>query len=44
MSDDSVIRDLFDHWEQVWHEGRYDLVGGRWPRTTSGMMNRALGG
>ena len=20
------IRDLFDRWEQVWHEGRYDLV------------------
>ena len=25
-SDESEIRDLFDRWEQVWHEGRYDLV------------------
>jgi hypothetical protein len=22
----SAMRDLFDHWEQVWHEGQYDLV------------------
>ena len=21
-----AVRDLFDRWEQVWHEGRYDLV------------------
>ena len=28
MSEDSVVRDLFDRWEQVWHEGRYDLVAG----------------
>ena len=28
MPEDSVIRDLFDRWEQVWHEGRYDLVAG----------------
>jgi hypothetical protein len=26
MSDASSLRDLFDRWEQVWHEGRYDLV------------------
>ena len=26
MSEESVIRDLFDRWERVWHEGRYDLV------------------
>jgi hypothetical protein len=26
MSDDSVMRDLFDRWELVWHEDRYDLV------------------
>ena len=26
MSEESVVRDLFDRWEQVWHEGRYDLV------------------
>lgn len=26
MSEQSVVRDLFDQWERVWHEGRYDLV------------------
>jgi hypothetical protein len=28
MSDDSEMRDLFDRWELVWHEGRYDLIPG----------------
>ncbi|NJM84456.1 MAG: ester cyclase [Tabrizicola sp.] len=26
MPDQSVLRDLFDRWEKVWHEGRYDLL------------------
>jgi hypothetical protein len=26
MSDVSILRDLFDRWELVWHDGRYDLV------------------
>jgi hypothetical protein len=26
MADESVMRDLFDRWERVWHEGQYDLV------------------
>jgi hypothetical protein len=26
MSNQSGICDLFDRWEQVWHEGQYDLV------------------
>ena len=26
MSDGSTLRDLFDRWERVWHEGQYDLV------------------
>ena len=26
MADDSVLRGLFDRWERVWHEGKYDLV------------------
>jgi hypothetical protein len=26
MSDESVLCDLFDRWERVWHEGQYDLV------------------
>ena len=26
MSDESSIRDLFDRWERVWHDGQYDLV------------------
>jgi hypothetical protein len=26
MSDESMLRELFDRWERVWHEGQYDLV------------------
>src|SRR5277367_373120 len=26
MSDQSMMRDLFDRWERVWHEGQFDLV------------------
>jgi hypothetical protein len=26
MADNSELRDLFDRWECVWHDGRYDLV------------------
>lgn len=26
MADESVLRDLFDQWERVWLEGKYDLV------------------
>ncbi|MFZ6765096.1 ester cyclase [Pseudoroseomonas sp. WGS1072] len=26
MSGEPVLRGLFDRWERVWHEGRYDLV------------------
>jgi hypothetical protein len=26
MSEEPVVRYLFDRWERVWHEGRYDLV------------------
>ena len=26
MPDDSVIRDLFDRWELVWHEDRHELI------------------
>ena len=26
MPDDTVMRGLFDRWEQVWVDGRYDLV------------------
>ena len=28
MEDESVLSDLFDRWEQVWHEGQFDLVPG----------------
>lgn len=28
MSDEFVLRDLFNRWEHVWHEGQYDLVPG----------------
>jgi SnoaL-like polyketide cyclase len=28
MPDDSVMRDLFDRWELVWHEDRHDLIPG----------------
>lgn len=26
MSENAALRDLFDRWESVWHEGRFDLV------------------
>jgi hypothetical protein len=26
MSEEKVMRDLFDRWERVWHEGQYDLI------------------
>ncbi len=26
MSDEIAMNDLFDRWERVWHEGRFDLV------------------
>lgn len=26
MSNRSEIRDLFDRWERVWHDGEYDLI------------------
>ena len=26
MSDESVMHDLFNRWERVWHEGQYDLI------------------
>ena len=25
---DQFMRDLFDRWERVWHEGQYDLIPG----------------
>ena len=28
MSQDTTLRDLFDRWERVWHEGQYDLIAG----------------
>src|SRR5262249_55235402 len=26
MVDETILCDLFDRWERVWHEGRFDLV------------------
>ncbi|MGJ4944923.1 ester cyclase [Bradyrhizobium sp. HKCCYLS1011] len=26
MTEPTPLRDLFDRWEQVWHDGRFDLV------------------
>jgi hypothetical protein len=26
MENQSAMRDLFDRWERVWHEGQYDLI------------------
>jgi len=26
MSEQQMMRDLFDRWERVWHEGQYNLV------------------
>jgi hypothetical protein len=42
MSDKSV-RDLFDRWERVWHQGRLDLSPDARERPTSVMTNRARG-
>ena len=28
MSEESIVRELFDRWERVWHEGQYDLIAG----------------
>jgi hypothetical protein len=28
MSEETMLRDLFDRWERVWHEGRYELIPG----------------
>jgi hypothetical protein len=26
MSEETTLRDLFDRWERVWHDGQYDLI------------------
>ncbi len=26
MSDETAVRNLFDRWERVWHEGKYNIV------------------
>ncbi len=26
MAEEKLMRDLFDRWERVWHEGQYDLI------------------
>ncbi len=26
MPQDTMLRELFDRWERVWHEGQYDLI------------------
>ena len=26
MADETMMRELFDRWERVWHEGQYDLI------------------
>jgi SnoaL-like domain len=26
MPEETMLRDLFDRWERVWHEGRYGLI------------------
>jgi hypothetical protein len=26
MPNESAMRDLFDRWERVWHQGQYDLI------------------
>jgi hypothetical protein len=28
MSQETMLRDLFDRWERVWHEGQYNLISG----------------
>ena len=38
-----VTRDLFDRWELVWHEDRYDLVASCVGPTYTGTKQRANG-
>ena len=26
MSEETTLRNLFNRWERVWHEGQYDLI------------------
>lgn len=26
MSEQTILRDLFDRWERVWHDGEFDLI------------------
>jgi hypothetical protein len=43
MPEDTILRDLFDRWERVWHEGQYDLVPDASSPTTSGMTKQVTG-
>jgi hypothetical protein len=43
MSEQSMMRDLFDRWERVWHEGRFDLVPDSVGEHTSATMSKATG-
>ena len=28
MPDETMMRELFDRWERVWHDGRHELIPG----------------
>lgn len=43
MSEQTTLRDLFDRWERVWHEGQYDLIPTCIGRPTSGTTKPVTG-
>jgi hypothetical protein len=42
MSSTSEMRQLFDRWEQVWHQGELASFRAACPRITSAMTNWAI--
>ena len=41
---EEFVRNLFDQWERVWHEGQYSLVAGCGRRSKFGTTNSGLDG
>jgi hypothetical protein len=43
MLDETAMRNLFDRWKRVWHEGQYDLIPSAWGKSISGTTKRVIG-
>jgi|GEM_PF-5788990 len=43
MSTTTTLKDIFDRWGRVWHEGKYDLIPSVWLWPISDMMNSLTG-